>query len=215
MEARMSDAPRFRRKKHFIKKGFQFSFSIKFVALIAAEAVLLAGLLWYLSLNTLTASYQGSQLSIENTSNFFFTSMLYPGLIVMGVVGIIGIIGLVFISHRIAGPLYRFEKSLTAIGEGDLTYRFNLRRQDQLSDLANTLNSFTSEFENKVAGMKLNIDEITATIREIEHSLASGDNNIRLLIQKLSLSLNSLNDTVSRFKTSQNLQGHDSKGREA
>ena len=44
------------------------------------------------------------------------------------------------ISHKMAGPIYKFEKSCQTIAEGDLTHRVYLRKGDQLTDLQNSFN---------------------------------------------------------------------------
>jgi len=215
----MPDKPQFRRKNHFIKKGFQLNFSVRFLALIIIEAVLLAGIFWYLSLNTLTTSYQGAQLRIEDTSSFFFPSMMYPGLVVIGVVCIIGTVGLIFISHKIAGPLYRFEKSLKEIGEGNLTCRVALRQKDQLSGMADALNSFTSEIDKKVLDMKIDIKESAIIVGELQTFISAGNipgaEKIQTHFSDLTNRLTKLKDNVEQFRTSQDLDEHDSKGREA
>lgn len=214
----MADKPQFRRKQHFIKKGFQLNFSVRFLALIIIEAVLLAGIFWYVSLNTLTTSYQEAQLRIENTSSFFFPSMMYPVLVVIGVVCIVGIIGLIFISHKIAGPLYRFEKSLKEIGAGDLTCRVALRKKDQLSGMADSLNNFTSEIEKKVQDMKLDIHDSYRIAEEMRPYLSSGNvldsGKIGPLYTDLIRRLAKLKDAMGQFRTSQDIHDHDSKGRE-
>lgn len=216
----MSDNKHSRRRNHFIKKGFQLNFSVRFMALIIIEAVLLAGLLWYLSLNTLTTSYRGSQLVIENTPSFLFPTMLYPGIVIIGVVGVIGLIGLIFISHKIAGPLYRFEKSLKEISGGDLTHRVKLRKKDQLSDLTDTLNDFTSTIENQIMNMKMGVQEITQIISEMRSCLSSDrekdKDRIGPLFKEASQRLNDLRVAVDRFRTSRHSEtGGDSRDREA
>jgi methyl-accepting chemotaxis protein len=219
MEAEMSEKPKFRRRNHFIKKRFQLHFSSRFLSLIIVEALLLAGLFWYMSHNTLTTSYQGAQLRIENTSSFFFPSLLYPSLIVTGVVVVIGLIGLIFISHKIAGPLYRFEKSLREIGQGDLTCRVSLRRKDQLSDLADTLNKFASEIETKVRDIKYNARETSQIMEELHSCFSSEDASdtarVEPLMKDLSARLDNIKDAVEKFETSQVVKENDSKIREA
>ncbi|MEW6601703.1 MAG: hypothetical protein AB1499_12100 [Nitrospirota bacterium] len=215
----MADSTQLRRKKHFIKKGFQLNFSIRFLALIIIEALLLAAIFWYVSLNTLTTSYQGAQLRIEDTSSFFFPSMMYPVLIVIGVVCIVGLIGLIFISHKIAGPLYRFEKSLKEIAGGDLACRVSLRKKDQLSGMADSLNNFTSEIEKKVLDIKHEIQAAEKVAGEMQQHMASGrmpdTDKVGMLITNLTDSLTKLNIAVEQFRTSQDSDNYDSKGREA
>jgi len=193
----------YRRSQHFIKKGFQLHFSLRFIILIIVEALLLAGFFWYLSQNTLTTSYQAAELRIESTSSFFFPSLLVVVIAVAVVVGIIALVGMIFISHKIAGPLYRFEESLKEIGQGDLTYRFKLRKADQLSELADNLNRFTTEFEKRVMGMKSAADDAGGLIQRLtSRESAEAAAESEALIQELKRKVQSLQSALSFYTTS-------------
>ncbi len=149
-----------RRRQHLIKKKFQLGFSLKFFLLIIAEAIILSFVFWYLAHNTLITGYQGSSLKIENTSHFFYPDIIYAVIAVVAVTGLVGLAGFIFISHKIAGPLYRFEESLKEVGRGNLAHRFSLRKGDQLSQLADALNDMTSTVEAGLSGIQENVREI-------------------------------------------------------
>lgn len=214
-EGMMTDRPHILRRNRFIKKGFQINFSIRFLMLIVIEAILLVGLFWYMSHNTLTTGYVGSQLRIENTSRFFLPSMMIANLIVVVIVGLTGLIGLIFISHKIAGPLYRFEDSLKEISGGDLTHRISTRKKDQLKDLSDSLNGFTAAMDEKVFRIKQSMQYSINEITELQNKISSDDKKyieIEQLVQDLANRLNIMQSTLDGFKTSQD---NDSKGLEA
>jgi methyl-accepting chemotaxis protein len=48
------------------------------------------------------------------------------------------------VSHRFAGPIYRFEKSAQSVGGGDLTHRVSLRTGDELMELQEEFNGMVS-----------------------------------------------------------------------
>ncbi len=48
--------------------------------------------------------------------------------------------GTVFISHKVAGPLYRFSKALDAVGEGNYKARVSLRKGDEGHPVAREFN---------------------------------------------------------------------------
>lgn len=150
----------FRRRNYFIKKKFQISFVYPFVALLLSEAALIAWLFMYISSDTLTAGYLASSLSVERTSNFFFT----PFLLIICIVGIgitiAAMVIFVLISHRIAGPLYRFEKIINEITGGDLTKRVSLRKTDQLTELKEALNILMESFDQRLGRVKSNLSEL-------------------------------------------------------
>ena len=59
-----------------------------------------------------------------------------------------------FISHKIAGPLYRFEKDINSLAkDGDLTRIFRLRKRDEMQELAEALNTMVSGFRGKLTDM--------------------------------------------------------------
>lgn len=201
----MSEKPVFRRKNYFIKKKFQIDFSIKFLALIILEAVLAIGLFIYLSRGTLTTGYFGSDLKIARTSEFFLPILLLSNLIVLGLTGLAGIVVLILMSHRIAGPLYRFEKVLADISNGDLTRRFRLRGKDQLAQIAESITGFTAVADSKMGYIKSSVLEISILLSEIQSSISSNpptDKGLEQKLQEVSEKLIELKEAIDYFKTS-------------
>jgi methyl-accepting chemotaxis protein len=150
----------YRRKNYLIKKKFQLNFLSKFVILLLLEAVAIAALFMYISSNTITAGYQNSLLSVEKTASFFLVPFLLMTVIVAIAMGIAGLIVFVFLSHRIAGPLYRFEKVIEDISGGDLTSRIDLRRTDQLTEIKEVLNSLIHSMDLRIGRIKDISDEM-------------------------------------------------------
>ena len=67
------------------------------------------------------------------------------------------------LSHRIAGPMYRLQKSLDSAKAGDYTVRANLRERDFLVEIADSLNEFLSELDRqKLVGETPVADEAVA-----------------------------------------------------
>jgi methyl-accepting chemotaxis protein len=150
------------RRNYFIKKGFQFNFAAKFMILILLEAALIVGLFIYVSGNTLTTGYSDSILTIDTTSNFFFFPMAMIILITVVGIAMAGMIVFILLSHRIAGPLYRFEKDLEDMGYGDLSKRIGLRKTDQLTGIKESLNSLIATFDERVIKIKGLLAELKA-----------------------------------------------------
>lgn len=51
----------------------------------------------------------------------------------------------IYISHQVAGPVYRIKIAIQTILAGDLTSQFHLRRRDDLKDLAECTNMLRNE----------------------------------------------------------------------
>ncbi len=71
-------------------------------------------------------------------------------LLVVFVIGVASI----FITHKVAGPLYRFERNVKAISEGDLSVKFNIRHGDDLKELADDLTVMTERFAELMVKFK-------------------------------------------------------------
>lgn len=144
-----SKAAPLQRRTIFIKKSLQF----KYISIIFASALLAFVIAVHevvFTMNKAAEANPAVQAVIQDvyamTPVFLFKSALF-----LGIVLIIAII----ISHRLAGPLYKFEKSCAIVGDGDLTYRVYLRKGDQLTDMQREFNNMvyalqnvTSEYEN-------------------------------------------------------------------
>ncbi|NOX96658.1 MAG: methyl-accepting chemotaxis protein [Nitrospirae bacterium] len=182
-----------KRRKYFIKKRFQTNFFIRFAILLILESFLIAGLFMYLSSGTLTTGYSGSQLTIERTSEFFSSTFLIIALIVGVIVALAGMLTFMLLSHRLAGPLYRFERSLENISRGDLTYRIKLRSADQLTDLQESLNKFTENMERQIIAMKVDVSESLRLFSKKEDPQS---------LKYLEERLNKLKEGMESFKTS-------------
>ncbi len=146
-----------RRRNYFVKKSFQSSFALRFGGLIAVEAFLIALLFFYMSRGTLTTAYLGNELHIERTAAYFFTTFLIIAAITAVTMALIGTLVFVILSHRIAGPVYHLQKTIEEIRRGDLTCRVQLRRKDELGDLAADVNKLSESLDGKIQELKREI----------------------------------------------------------
>jgi methyl-accepting chemotaxis protein len=181
------------RKNYFIKKRFQTVFFLKFVALLLVESLLITALLLLFSNDTVTTGYLNSTLRIEKTPDFFFTSFLLIILITMVGIGIAAMVMFILLSHRIAGPMYRFEKALKEIEDGDLTARVDIRKTDQLTELKDSINAVASSLDGRIGRIKRSLSDT--------EGLLSGADDPQL-VQKIKASIALIKDEIGRFRVS-------------
>ena len=67
--------------------------------------------------------------------------------------------GTIFISHKIAGPLYRFEDILHRMTEGELDMRCHLRKFDEAKSVAQAFNLTLEFLDSKISRMKKMVRE--------------------------------------------------------
>ena len=78
---------------------------------------------------------------IPIVSDFFYKIAIYVLLVV-----IISAI----LSHRMAGPVYRFEQTCKAIAKGDFSQRVHLRKGDQFTELQEEFNHMMDVVESRL-----------------------------------------------------------------
>lgn len=158
--------PFFRRRRFITKKGLQFRY-IGLVFGLAVLASLVTGWTvfatgWYFFGEKLASVYpQGRLLYVFKATNMALIRNL---LLISPLIFIMGL----FFSHRIAGPVYRIEKTLSEIAKGNLSMRIKLRGGDELVDLADMINSLTENLAGVMAADKDVLIKIDKDLEELK-----------------------------------------------
>ncbi|MFH1594517.1 MAG: methyl-accepting chemotaxis protein [Candidatus Omnitrophota bacterium] len=182
-----------RRRNYFIKKPFQTKFIVGFILLLIFQVLLIGGLLMRSSNQTITTGYSGSRFVMEKTSSFFFINFIIVGLSTGITIGIAGFLTFIMLSHRIAGPLHRFENVLNGLSEGNLLNRTNLRRTDQLAELQRALDKALKNIDDQLKRIKKDVEAA-------QKMLAEKDSQGRL--PEIKEALAGIKDKIDFFKTS-------------
>lgn len=176
----------FRRRQYIIKKGLQFRyiglvFGLALVAsLVTGWTVFATG--WHFLGEKLASVYpQGRLIYVFRATNFALIRNLFL------VSPLVFILALLF-SHRIAGPVYRIEKTLDEIAKGNLGLKIRLREGDELVDLAYMINSMTERFNNTIVSDRdilIKIEKDLEAIRKLSSSQPCDCSKIESLINSI------------------------------
>ena len=155
-----------KRRKYFIKKDYQVKFILKFCIIVLVGSIISTGLLFLFSQGTLTSSFDNSRLVIRNTSFAILPAVILTNIITLVLITLSSIVVIIFISHKIAGPMFRFEKDLTDIGKGNLVKKIALRKKDQFTDIATSMNNMTMELHNKVFSIETELERLLESAKK-------------------------------------------------
>lgn len=155
-----------RRKQHFIKKGYQTRFIVKFCLLVLVGAVISSVLLYVFAQGSVTSTFENSRLSVRSTSTAILPAVIYTNLITLGLITAATVFVVLYISHKIAGPLFRFEKEISEIAEGDLTKVIQLRKKDEITDMADNLNRMTRSLRSLLLELREELDDAVRLAEE-------------------------------------------------
>lgn len=184
----MAGPKTYKRRNYFIEKEFQAKFILKFCALVALAGLLTIGLLYFLAERSTTVSILNSRVAVRSTTDFLLPLLIQTTLIVTIFVSVATIILTLFISHKIAGPLYRFKKVLEALGRGDFSLDCHIRQLDQLRGLSDGLNEMIMHIRRQLKSIKGKLSDLKKE--------ADGAGN-----QQLKKQVEELNQLVDYFKS--------------
>jgi nitrogen fixation/metabolism regulation signal transduction histidine kinase len=132
--------PGYRRKNVYIDKDFQTRFILKFCALVAIGSGLTIVVLYLLSQQSTSVSFVQARVKVMTTADFILPLMVQTVLVVLGFVGFGTIAVTLFVSHKIAGPLFRFKQTFKDLAAGNFSNQVRLRKDDQLVEVAGDFN---------------------------------------------------------------------------
>lgn len=177
-----------KRSIKYIKKDFQRRFIVKFCLIALIALVVAGGLTYFLTEGTVTATYRYHRLALEKTSVAIVPALVASTAAVFVFFVLATIYVTLYVSHKIAGPLYRFEQDLQMVADGKLDKRFRLRQSDQLMDLVAQLNAVTESLEGRVADVKGRVKDLERKVRAEDTS----PEDVQRKISDLSLLLDRL-----------------------
>ena len=164
----MAEKQSTRRRQVYVKKEFQFRFILKFCLILLAGVIISTGLLFFFSQDTLTSSFSHSRLVIRSTAEAMLPAIITTNLISLALIIITTIIVTLYISHKIAGPIFRLENELQRIGQGDLTTTVSLRNNDQMVAFVQRVNEMTAQLNRRVTAVKQQAQNIAIAAAEAE-----------------------------------------------
>ncbi len=192
-------------RQYFIKKEFQARFIIKFCLIVILGAII-SGIILYASTNQrLGNTYLESLNTIKALNDNLVGNLIYTSLITIIAISIVTITITLFASHKIAGPLYRLERSTETIGNGDFTLETHLRKNDEISGIASALNEMTGKLRNKMIDIRNDLEEVKESSADIESAIKDkrlSEKELKKQITRLSNRIKSLDRAISKFTVS-------------
>ena len=144
MEANTPKQP-FQRRTIFIKKKLQ----LRYMALIILSVLCGLAIMTFELTATLNDLFDQYPVLVQPIYDQFIpiaASFFYKIAIYLLFVVLISAI----LSHKMAGPVYRFEQTCKAIAKGDFSQRVHLRQGDQLTELQDEFNKMMDRVEAEI-----------------------------------------------------------------
>jgi methyl-accepting chemotaxis protein len=169
-----------------IKTKFQFKFSLVVFIFLACSA----GSIWFWGNAMVSRMIESGMLTGDDaiaSVNVLRDNIAYISILALAIT-----FGLsLFFSHYIAGPIYRFEKTLESMrDQGDLTIHVKLRKHDEFQETADLFNQALVSLRNKVRrereGLSAGLEKISAVSAKLK---AAGQNDAAVELDRLAAEL--------------------------
>ncbi len=196
---------KFKRRIFLIKRGLQFRYmGVIFVAMLLVAMIV--GWTVYFSIwkdiSDPTKKYDELVEVFKQGNQVLLARMVFIAIIICFLS--------VFVSHKIAGPVYRLEESVKTIASGDFSRRIKLRQGDELQDLADAFNTMTESLD-KIIGedqkMLQNLNIIIEKIKQDFKMKTIAEGRKGEIINELQYIADELNKISSAFIVSGNNTG--------
>ena len=164
-----SPAPQpFRRRIIIIKRSLQMNY-VLLVFLSVLISVVLVSLDFYYVVGKLLVQKVGDQ-DLDLLARSAFGLLLQH----FSIYALIVVIVSVFVSHKLAGPIFRLEQVAELVAKGDLSVRVHFRDGDELAETAAHVNRMIESLREKTARDRDLASRIAARLEEISGQLKSG-----------------------------------------
>lgn len=135
----------FKRRTIFIKKGLQFRYMTLIILSVLAGLLIMSFELVF----TLSEMFDRHPVLLQPLYEHF--PRLAYGFIYKIIIYVVFVILIsAILSHRMAGPVYRFEQTCKAIAKGDFSQRIHLRKGDQFTELQDDFNKMMDRVEEEI-----------------------------------------------------------------
>jgi methyl-accepting chemotaxis protein len=172
-----------------IRSDFSAGFQIKFILAMAFGALVTTLAIYFyldqgLGTNYFDALATLSTVEAALTSSLVITFCLQLFLIFILTIGLT-----LFVSHKIAGPVFRYEDSLLKIMDGDLRTDVRTRDGDQLKSMIDGMNCWQNSLRKIYTQANLLERELLSLVSRADTVTAHETSDLKVAIDQMSQTL--------------------------
>jgi len=157
---------RTRRKIKLINRDFQVGLMLKFILANAAILTIFGAVLFLFLRGEVESNLHSAHASYKTVAAMLFPIVLTLGLLVLAILSVAIIFFILNASHRIAGPMYRFNQALGEMGGRNLKAMTRIREDDQLGEISSSLERVRDLWAGDVARLQTLVAEMRAAPTE-------------------------------------------------
>lgn len=169
----------YKRRNIFINKEMQGRFTFLYFILSLVGVIFFALVFSFLAQDHLTISYNGQHLEVGKTPLVLMGEMVEAHWIFLVTAGLFVALVSMLLTHRIAGPLFRFERTFEAMSERNLDWQVVLRTKDEAKETAGKLNQVNSVLTHDLREMLARSEQLDILLEKLQEGDAVNEELLR------------------------------------
>ena len=186
----------YKRRNFFIKKDLQGRFIFRYFLLSLACVLIFSLVFSYLAQDNLTITYHGKHLQIGKTPVVLLQELVAAHWFFLVTVGVMMALISMILTHRIAGPIYRFERTFEAMTQRNLDQKIYLRTKDEAKEAAAMINTFTDMLSGDIRRLK----ECNERLGDSLEKLAAGSGEREEWLRRAAEEQQSINRLLEEYR---------------
>jgi len=190
----------YKRKQYFIHKKIQIKYALLTISLLVLYTIILLMAIFAPYIMALFSDLPLSQKSEAAEVLLLLHKYIWPGIgLVIILFGVLSI----FITHKLAGPVFVFERMTRNIAAGDLTVRAKLRRGDDLRDLEKNFNQMADNLESLLIKLEEEHKKLSSYVSKLRRELEAreiSEQTIIELTKKIDIDREDIKKILERYK---------------
>jgi methyl-accepting chemotaxis protein len=187
----------YKRKKYFIKKGFQSRFILRFLLVSSLWSILSIALFNFLAYKKIDTILYSMRLPAKNTGSLFLKEVLYANITALIFIVLTFLITARGIHKKIVRSLFRIRVDILRFARGDMGSRVMLSQEDEFKDFAEAFNGMALALQQRFSDIKNHLDRITESVIKLR-VFSEGENQV--LHQDILSQLDELENMIKKFK---------------
>lgn len=153
----------FKRKQIYINMDLQFKYSLILIFTMIVEIIIVGMAALYV--------FSQPQPDVPGANIYFIYKAVLAVILFLTICNIT--VG-VYLSHKVAGPLYRFVMCTKEVANGNLKIQVNLRKGDELRELETSFNDMTDRLRSNIRNDRQVLGEMSEAAKTVQDLVNKG-----------------------------------------
>ncbi|KPK96711.1 MAG: hypothetical protein AMJ95_12625 [Omnitrophica WOR_2 bacterium SM23_72] len=169
-----------RRKQYIVNRQLQVKFILRFCLKVIFASAAIGLLVFHFTKGSTTVAIENTRVMVKGTQDFILPVILTTVLSVCFFASLAVFLSTLMMTHRIAGPIYRLNREVEKLKQGDLTCSFKVRVKDEFQGLARNLHEMSGILRENYSDLKIKTEQLKNFLSERNYSLSGQDKELFL-----------------------------------